>query len=435
MSLKDRLNRLTGEKPLDPKDRNGAGQLGELRKRIDEILERRPVRTVGLPASRGGSLTELVPDSEECATPFGNVLVVHGRTHCGSFHGRKRIGELSQLNTRDAAILAGHSALGQFDCRDALFLDTETTGLAGGTGTLAFLVGLGWYDGEAFVTRQLFARDFSEEPALLACLSDVARGKRFLVTYNGRAFDLNLLAARFVLNRQEDPLSGMPHLDLLHPSRRLLGYRLENSRLATIEEKILGHVREGDIPGFEIPQRYFDWLRHRDCGLILDVLEHNRLDVVSMAALLLHLCELLGWGTEAEGVSPSDVLAASRLCLERGESERAVRLLREVIASGDFTCRNEAHRDLSLILKRQGNWAEALMLWERMIAENPRDLFARIELAKWFEHRACDFERAADLALQALEIADSRETQGELEHRLNRIRRRTRNKPVPKEKP
>ncbi len=424
MSLKDRLNRLTGEKPAESGDLDKSGALGDLRKRIDEILERRPQREARLPLRNSPPLEEIVPDGEEVGTPFGKIFVVHGRRQRGAFHGRKRIGELSSLDTRNAAILAGHAALGGFDCRDALFLDTETTGLSGGTGTLAFLVGLGWYDGESFITRQLFARDFSEEPALLACLTDLAKDKRFLVTYNGRAFDINLLSARFVLNRQRDSLSGMPHLDLLHPSRRLLGHRLENSRLVTIEEQVLGHIREGDIPGYEIPQRYFDWLRSGDSRLILDIIEHNRLDVVSMAALLMHLCGILESGTEAEGACHGDVLAASRLCLERGESGRAVRLLEALTESEDCACRNEARRYLSLIWKREGNWAPAVSLWERMAVENPADLFACIELAKWFEHRVCDFDRAADLVMRALEGPPPLETRSELEYRLARIRRR-----------
>src|SRR5208337_3040506 len=101
-------------------------------------------------------------------------------------------------------------------------------------------IGLGWFEEGSFITCQLFARDFSEEKAMLTCLTDLASAKRFLVTFNGRAYDLNILAARFILNRSEDVLSGMPHIDLLHPSRRMFGSRLENARLVTIEANVLG---------------------------------------------------------------------------------------------------------------------------------------------------------------------------------------------------
>ena len=262
MSIRDRLNRLSGENASvakgDLETSKKREMLGDLRKRIDAVIERRPAQEKRMRVEALRTLAELLPDSEEITTASGPVFVIHGRHHRGVLHGRKRIGELAHLDTRHAALLAGHPSLLNYNLQDALFLDTETTGLSGGTGTLAFLIGLGWYDGDAFITRQLFARDFSEEAALLDCLTGLAQDKRFLVTFNGKAFDINLLSTRFILNRMKDPLSAMPHLDLLHPSRRLIGHRLENSRLVTIEEKILGHSREGDIPGSEIPQRYFD---------------------------------------------------------------------------------------------------------------------------------------------------------------------------------
>lgn len=428
MSIRDRLNRLTGEKPSPAADREKKASIGELRKRIEEIIERRPTPDRNLRPEQGRPLGDFFPDSEEVRTPFGTIFVVHGRVHAGAFHGCRRPADLLGLDTRHASVLAGLPFTDGFDFRDALFLDTETTGLAGGTGTLAFLVGLGWYDGASFVTRQLFARDYGEERALLSCLSELAREKRFLVTYNGKAFDINLLSTRFILNRMNDPVALMPHLDLLFPSRRLVGYRLENSRLMTIEEKILGHVREGDIPGWEIPRRYFDWLRSRNPGLVVDIFEHNRLDVVSMAALLLHLCELLSRGADAEGVCDADVLAASKLCLDRGERGRAGELLQFLTDSEDAACRSEACRELSLMYKRGGNWEQATLVWERMLSENPSDLFAILELAKWCEHRAGDFDRAAALVKQALNSEIDAQTRGQFLYRLERIERKRRKK-------
>ena len=424
MSIKSRLDRLTGEAfpQKETPDANKSELISDLRKRIDAVVERRPAMDTR--AKNRRSFNEILPDCEEILTPCGSVLVVPGWLHSGALHGRKRIGELFDLDTRHAAILAGHSAFSRFHFRDALFLDTETTGLSGGTGTLAFLVGLGWYEEGSFVTRQLFARDFSEEPALLACLTDLAKAKRFLVTFNGRAFDMNLLAARFILNRMQDPFAAMPHLDLLHPSRRLIGHRLENSRLVTIEEKILGHTREGDIPGYEIPQRYFDWLRMKRPELIADVIEHNRLDVISMAALLLHLCEIMQHGAEAEGVCHSDLLAAGRLYLERHETDRALDLLEGLVDSDDALCRDEARKQLSVIWKRKNRWAEAKSLWDRMIADDPGDNFALIEMAKWYEHKEKDYGQAGRMVERALRNNISKEDRDELLFRLERIERR-----------
>ena len=134
---------------------------------------------------------------------------------------------------------------------------------------------------------------FPKKSACLYFLLEIAREKSFLVTYNGKAFDVGLLSTRFILNRLPDGLTAMPNLDLLHPARRLFGHRLENNRLSTMEKDIIGFHRYGDIPGSEIPQRYFDWLRYRDPRLLADVFNHNRLDVISMAALSVHLAEIL----------------------------------------------------------------------------------------------------------------------------------------------
>ena len=128
---------------------------------------------------------------------------------------------------------------------------------------------------------------------MLAHLSELASAKRFLVTFNGRAYDLNLLSSRYILNRKEDVLLGMPHIDLLHPSRRMFAHRLENARLLTIEAHVLGVRRADDVPGYEIPQRYFDWLRRRDGRLMEDVFRHNRFDIVSMASLRKYLRPVL----------------------------------------------------------------------------------------------------------------------------------------------
>ncbi len=428
MSVKSRLNRLTGEvpaaKPSSTPDPAKNETLSRLRERIDAVIDRPSARRVLKSSGKTCPLVGLVPDSEELTTTAGPVLALHSRHPRGALHGSKRIGELASRRGDHAAILAGHPALASFDFREALFLDTETTGLSGGTGTLAFLVGLGWYDEDSFVVRQLFARDYAEEAALLTVLAELAADKRFLVTFNGKAFDINLLATRFILNRLKDPFQSMPHLDLLHPSRRLIGHRLENSRLATLEEQVLGFFREGDIPGSEIPQRYFAWLRRRRPELVMDIFEHNRLDVISMAALTLHLCDILACGVEAEGAHHADVLAASRLCLDRGHADESERLLDGVIRASDPGRRGEAKRMRSLRLRREGRWAEAATLWQEMVDAAPSEPFALVELAKWHEHHQKDFEGALRMTRLALERVRCEETRAELLHRLRRLERR-----------
>jgi uncharacterized protein len=426
MSVKDRLKRMTGEGAAAP--RGGGSQqevIGELRRKIDAIMTRRanyPQKTVAHRPREIRPLHEVIT-GEEVENGRGRCFFSRSVFRGRDCHGSSPVADFILADMDGAALLAGHPEIGGFDISDALFLDTETTGLAGGTGTLAFLVGLGWFEGEDFVVCQLFARDFPEEGAMLTLLSEIAREKRFLVTFNGRGFDLTLLAARFILNRLQDPLSAMPHLDLLFPSRRLLSHRLENCRLVTLESEVLGLTRVGDVPGFEIPARYFDWLRTRDASGLEDVFGHNRLDIVSMAALVMHLSHLVSTG---ESSHHGDVLAAARLHLHQGCPGMAWAFLDSLEDSPDPAVARDARMVLSLARKRSGLWEEAAAIWEGMLAQDPHDLFAAVELAKWLEHRKSDFARATGIVERVLAgrrlSPDDRES---LAHRLARLRRKS----------
>jgi hypothetical protein len=407
MSVRDRLQRLTGDKPAKKGEDFAGGERAEqiraLRARIDAVLARRPDgQRPSLPAAgRGAAPLEAFVAGGEVFNEAGCCFCAHHEAK-GSFrHGRRSIRDLTPLDMDRLALLANDPALKVCSDREALFLDTETTGLAGGTGTVAFLIGLGWFEGDSFVTRQLFARDYAEETAALHCLTHLIQGRRFLVSFNGKAFDVNLLAARFVMNRLPDPLSGMPHLDLLHPARRLLSHRLADRRLGSLEGELLGFQREGDLPGSEIPQRYFDWLRRRDGRPMTAVFEHNRLDILSLAALTAHLAELID--PEGEGASrhPGDRLAAARLWLARNCQHEAVRLLAPLAGDGRRDAAREACRELSLLYRRSDRVDEAVALWEKMVARDEADVFALVELAKWHEHRRRDPGRALALTRQA----------------------------------
>lgn len=434
MGTKERLHRLTGEKAAE----SGAARPGEgprseeiraLRERIESVLSRRPAgqdaetRLAG--RGRGVALETLL-SGEETTNEAGIYFCARHLARGSARHGRFCIRDLAPLDMDRLAILGNVPALRGLDYRDALFLDTETTGLAGGTGTVAFLIGLGWFDGDGFVTQQLFARDYGEERATLLGLRERLDGKRFLVSFNGKSFDANLLAARFIMNRMPDPLAGLPHLDLLHPARRLLSHRLADRRLGSLEGAILGFEREGDIPGSEIPQRYFDWLRRRDGRPMADVFEHNRLDILSLAALAAHLAELL----DPDRVDPQghsgDRLAAARLLLARERPEEAVRLLEPLVGCAIRETGRDAARELSLHYKRAGQWPAAVAIWEEMALRDGEDLFALIELAKWCEHRRRDFARALALAERACgcERRLSPEERADLGRRRERLERK-----------
>ncbi len=425
MSLKDRLGRLTGEtnKPLrtDP----GPDKLSDLRRKIDEVMNRRErIAPTSTPRARRGAVPlEQVVAGEEARTPLGTFYFSRTTLNGDDTHGHARIRDFTCPSMEALALLTGSQIFRDFSIEDGLFLDTETTGLMGGTGTFPFLIGLGWFESGSFITCQLFARDFSEERAMLGHLSELASAKQFLVTFNGKAYDLNLLTTRFILNRSHNTLTALPHIDLLHPSRSIFAHRLENARLATIEDQVLGVRREGDVPGFEIPQRYFDWLRQRDGRLLDDVFMHNRLDVVSMASLLKYLADLLEGGQGIKGVHHGDLLKTAGIIHERGDLRKAERMLEALILSQYPEVAMGARRSLSLIHKKTHRWEEASRLWQELIASDPCDVFATQELAKFYEHHARDFGKALEIVRKLLDrsVRLSVDECTSLEHRLKRL--------------
>jgi len=425
MSLKDRLTRLTGEAPkpssIDPRQ----DRIAELRRKLDRAMKPREHNTpAGIPAPRRGETPlEHVVAGEETRTPHGAFFLSRAAMKADDVHGHVRICDAARAGLEAAANLAGVRMERDASMEGGLFLDTETTGLMGGTGTFPFLIGLGWFEAGSFVTCQLFARDFSEEGAMLEYLSELASGRQFLVTFNGRAYDLNLLAARFILNRCRDSLSAMPHIDLLHPSRRILAHRLENARLSTIETHVLGVERDGDVPGFEIPGRYFDWLRHRDGRAVQDVFKHNRLDVVSLASLLKYLADLVEDSQKMVHSHHGDLLKVAGVIYERGDLSKARSMLEALSLSPRPDVAASAREALSLVYKKARQWGKAAAIWQDLVASNPHDFFAVVELAKFYEHHAREHGKALQLVTRLLDGANglSHDERASAEHRLRRL--------------
>ena len=434
MSVITRLQRLTGDDGKTPGGENGqkskSEELLRLRARIDAILSQRPERqktNVQQPAECGRRvpIEELVA-GKEMTNEAGSFFCSRHMAKGSLSHGRFCVQDLSLLDMSRLAVLGNDSALLGLDYRQALFFDTETTGIAGGTGTVPFLIGLGWFEEDAFITRQLFARDYGEERAILIGLRELLKGKRFLISFNGKAFDANLLAARFIMNRMPDPLAGLAHLDLLHPARRLLKHRMPDCRLASLEAVLLGFERRGDVPGSEIPQRYFNWLRRRDGRLMADVFTHNRQDILSLAGLAAHLSQVLDPDAESTGCHPDDRLAAARLFLARGCPDQAVRLLSSLAGCACQETAWNAARELSFYYKRTEQWPAAVAIWEDLASRDGNDLFALIELAKWCEHHRRDFTRALALVERACAHGRSLSAEdfAELAHRRERLERK-----------
>ncbi|MCG6920156.1 MAG: ribonuclease H-like domain-containing protein [Acidobacteria bacterium] len=438
--LKDRLRRLRRDPdPAPDLERLERELLGEASPDGDEVasLKTRLEALVAATAERdrrgraGGRpepppvpLEELVAGMRR-ENERGEFFVVDTSVHLEVRHGDVPLSRLHTVAPGTVSVLAAEAELGDFDLGDAVFLDTETTGLAGGTGTAAFLIGAGWVEGDRFVVRQYFMRDYHEEAALLQGLADDLAGFSRIVTYNGKAFDVPLLEARFHLNRSLFPLAEAPHLDLLHPARRLWKARLESCRLQSLELALLGLRRHGDIPGDEIPQVYFDWVRRRDARMLARVFEHNRQDIVSLAALAVLACQ---WVEESQAEDPRDVYSLARV-LERAHLfERSEEEYRRAVTLGAGDLEGPALLRLGLRAKRAGDFARAADLWEE--AGKAGEPEGWRELAMHHEHRTRDLEaalRAVDRGIRVVEHdrdARSWHLREGLRHRRERLRRK-----------
>lgn len=406
--------------------------------------------------------------------PGGPCLVVECRYEADRPHGRQPIGCYAE------AIEGGGQALdllqpGTAGPRVPFFFDLETTGLSGGAGTYAFLVGCGWFEGGSFVTRQFFLRGFGEERALLHAVTAFVRSfpprvptipspqplapspqplAPIVVTYNGRGFDLPVMETRYLMHRLASPLAALDHLDLLFAARRLWRRRLARAgsdrrallsgvvpeagdrascALTVLEEDVLGLVREGDVPGWEIPGRYFAYTRTGDASALEAVLEHNRLDLVSLGALTAIVLDLLSGRREAN--DRYELLALGRLFDTLGCDGDAERCFRGAAAPGglfeaplDAGARAEALHWLALRHRRARRFADAAACWADLLALPGLDPRLRREaleaLAIHNEHRARDLAAARRFALRALDLAPGGRRHEDLAHRLGRLSRK-----------
>jgi len=360
-----------------------------LKERLERLVAaaaRRP-RANGL-GSPGPPLEELL-SGRRVENARGEFFLVEDDVHLETLHGAVPFTRLRALDPDAVAILTGQSALGAFDLRNAVFLDTETTGLAGGTGTAAFLVGVGWVEGERFRLRQYFMRDYHEEAALLRGLAEDLAGCERIVTFNGGLFDVPLLETRYALNRERFPLAQARHFDLLHPARRLWKARLESCRLQSLERALLGVIRRGDVPGEEIPRIYFDFVRRRDGRAMARVLEHNRLDVLSLAALAALACQ---WVEGGHAEDPRDVYCLARVLERASLYERSEEQYRRLLAQAPGPVRTASLLRLAARAKKAGQMETAVAYWEE--AAQSGDWFALRELALHHEHRSRDLPAA-----------------------------------------
>jgi len=417
-SLRARLKQLTDiERPTPPPTPEEQAS-SALRKRLDRMYGKQKAQV---------ERTGVSPDVP--SAPF-ELTRRYPLDHC---HGRYPLETVLEAATRaSAAELASHDNLQGFDPRRALYLDTETTGLDSGTGTLVFLIGCGWFEEDAFVLHQELVRDFPDEPRALAAFAELLGRFETLVSFNGKCFDVDRLKMRMTLKRIPHRLDHLPHLDLLFPARRLLGLALaaEGCGLQVLERHSLGVRRKEDIPGREVPERFFTWLNTGDDDQLRPVLRHNRLDILSLVTLTAHLLERAAAPVEM-AADPLEAFSAARFLFQHSDradadAQAIAGYERALEGSISTRVRHRARRDLSLILKGQGRTAEAIAVWEEMANHRRRDPWPLEELAKATEHSTHDLDGAERWTLRLLEVCKAHlpERVADVEHRLARVRRK-----------
>ncbi len=393
------------------------------------------------PTRRRVAIEDLVP-GHFYTTYHGQCFVVEATYPPDHLHGNLPLSAFLGLSPETIAQIARDAALASVDLRRVCFLDTETTGLSSGTGTMAFVVGLGFFAEGGFRLCQYFLRDPGDELAMVEALAERLPEFEALVSFNGRAFDVPILENRFILARAPPPTAGMPHLDLLHPARRLWHYHLPSCALGTLEREVLSVTREqDDVPGGVIPYLYRDYLRTGDAREMKRVLYHNAVDILSLVTLATRLCRAFAnpW---ADGMlSGAEFYGLGRWYEADGrlaEAERAYRAalrLHPGQALGVHLAPDlyaKALRALAYSLKQADRRHEAFGYWQQLALETRDDVLAHVELAKYFEWHVGNLALAADWTRAALAQVENwpagircDAALVELHHRLARLERKT----------
>ena len=383
----------------------------------------------------GGNKRHKIEDVIEGAfvqTPFGEVYQVQKIFPYQHNHGRGEIGVIRDLDFNVIARWAQVDKAVEIDPAQIAFMDIETSGLSGGTGTIPFQVGIGYFTGDGFLLSQLFLRSPDEESALLAQMTRLMDPIKAIVTYNGKSFDIPVLNTRHVLNGISSPFTSLHHFDLLHLSRRLWRDSLPSRRLSDIERDILGVARTGEeVPGWMVPQYYFDYLRTGDARPLGGVFYHNEVDILSLVSLFNHAAALLNDPLSSEKAESLELAAIARLYEELGEVDHAFLIYEQSLQLGlPDSFYMKTLQQYAALNRKYGNWEEAVRLWTS--GADQGHVISCVELSKYYEHRQRDYAQAARWAEEALKqikgniasSAYSGVSAAEVLHRLERLARK-----------
>lgn len=393
-------------------------QLAHLRQRMNAVTEAAgPAEAVKIAP---GDVTDWL-DGAEVRTAHGAHFESRRIWHNHQRHGSVYISDLQEL-PGDMLTAISEGQLADVDPRKVAYLDTETTGLAGGSGTYAFLIGVGALTEAGFELRHFFMRDYAEESSQLAALAEHLERFDVLVTYNGRSYDQPLLETRYRMSRMRPPFARMTHFDLLYGARRLYRLAFESCRLVELESQILGVERIDDVPGSMIPYLYFEFLRTRSAHRMWGIFEHNAFDILTLACLTGIVPRAFHAPLEVPLHRGPEMVGLARWLRTAGRAAEAVVLLRRALDKGlPDGLMWRTIWDCGLLEKKLGNEPAALALFtELTTARNPHQAEALAELAKYYEHTEKNYALALDMTEEALRLGAT----AELERRRERLAKR-----------
>ena len=416
----------------------------DLKRRLRELGVVKGVQALQDREARAAQAIEDLVAGRFHTTSRGQCFIAEATYPLDYGHGDLPLSAFLELSPRTMAELEQDERVGDVDLRSVCFLDTETTGLSGGTGTMAFIVGLGFFADGAFCLQQYFLRDPGDEPAMVEALKASFPGFEALISFNGRCFDVPIIENRFILSRTVPTLRDKVHVDLLHPARRLWRYAFSSCALTALEREVLGVRRQqADVPSGVIPLLYRDYLRTGDARDMQRVLYHNKVDILSLVTLAARLCRAYAdpWREDEVGrrrrLSGAEYYGLGRWYAgTKGieEAERAYRMALTLSEKPGSEMRIRTLRELAYLLKRADRRGEAYPYWQQLSLEGGEGsdgILAHVELAKYHEWYTGELERAAAWTRAAIRKAECwrsgmrrKDELAALRHRLERLERK-----------
>ncbi|MBN1465218.1 ribonuclease H-like domain-containing protein [candidate division KSB1 bacterium] len=320
------------------------------------------------------------------------VFVREKRFPLDFVHGGARLAEFLDMTQHDMVLVHNGDFSAPFCCTDFVFFDAETTGLAGGSGTYLFLAGLGFFTSDSFVVRQLFLAEYKDEVVFLAEIMRFLLQFNGIISFNGKTYDVPLLQTRCVLNKLHAELANMAHVDLLYNARRLWKKSIGECDLGHIENRVLGFARKDDVPGSDVPKRFFQFQQTGDIELLHPVFKHNVIDILSMVAIAIQSCRQFNLATPAG--AEADKVKLFRLFSAHGDEPKAAALVQDSIDP-------ELLLEYASLQKKNANWPAAVNIWRSLMTARQFTESAYLELAKYYEHIVFDYSKALDVVERA----------------------------------